>query len=246
MHRRGEGHVAGGDSGVLLEEAIRIYGDPQLWARYQAAVDRRQGIPRQPAFIGSAGREWRDWNTTYAGLSQRTSQEVAVAERALHKEFKQRLQSGELIASGIKLPITAGSQPEPIAPPLWDVLVLDVASNRARSEHLTYRGVRILSVAEGSVSAQSGPVGIAAEVAPAPAPSPSFPGRPSLMNKVSLEMDRRASESLLCDTLKAESDELATWIAHEFPAEQTPTAKTIRKALRQQYNQLKARNTDPK
>ena len=66
------------------------------------------------------------------------------------------------------------------------------------------------------------------------------------MRKVSLQMQWRAREGLLRSTLTAESEELEIWIAHEVPGEQTPTAKTIRNALRDQYKTLKARNTDPK
>jgi hypothetical protein len=238
--------VARNEGGLLLDDAIRNYGDPQLWAAYQAAVERQQAIPPQPGWFGSSGRAWSNWKANYARLMGKTSDQIAAAAHALHKEFKERLRSGELIGTGIKLPVTTGSRPEPIAPALWDVLVLDFASNQARSRGLTYHGVRIGSAADGFAVEPNAFGDAKVGGAPVPASSPSYPGRPSVMKKVRLEMERRAGEGLLCDTLKAESDELATWIAHELPSEQTPTAKTIRNACRDMYRQLKARNTGPK
>jgi hypothetical protein len=94
-------------------------------------------------------------------------------------------------------------------------------------------------------SASSAGEKVGSEEAEALIGSPSFPGRPSLIRRVQRLMEERAQRGELADTITVESNALEVLIAHEFPDVQTPTAKTIRNALRSKYRELKARYTSP-
>ena len=65
--------------------------------------------------------------------------------------------------------------------------------------------------------------------------SASFPGRPSVMNRVIGKFNERAGSGETIPTLMGESKYLRDWISQNEPNQQAPTERTIANALRSHY-----------
>ena len=63
----------------------------------------------------------------------------------------------------------------------------------------------------------------------------SFPGRPSVMRRITTHFDQRRRDKALEKSLQREGDYLAAWAALHISESQLPTARTIRNAIRAQY-----------
>ncbi|ASP32241.1 hypothetical protein [Labrenzia sp. VG12] len=68
---------------------------------------------------------------------------------------------------------------------------------------------------------------------------PSFPGRPSIMNAIVQELERRYENEEMLDTLAAESRVLEAWASENHSGQQTPKTSSIENGIRTVYRQLK-------
>ena len=109
--------------GLPLEEAVRAYGDPELVAAYDRACQAARGMQRRGYLtmfngepIGGRG-EAKEIARGNALVKQRER-----ASRSLCRDLIRRLQSGELIATGLEEPLTLNKVRTPILPHLWQVL----------------------------------------------------------------------------------------------------------------------------
>jgi hypothetical protein len=227
----GERRLAENTEWLLLEDAIRIYGDPRLWAAYQEALLREKSVPPRPSWFGSEARKWRDWQATYQGRMGSIRDAISAAERLFYKDFKDRLRAGTLVALGIKVPIIREAGPEPIAASLWDVLQLDVPSNRVHTKGLVYAGVRICRAEEGRH--------LIVEPPPATVVASRQAGRPSISSVLRAELKRRADSGEMLDQWRPEARVLAAWVQGEYP-KRAPRFESIERRLRDEYKQLKA------
>jgi hypothetical protein len=68
---------------------------------------------------------------------------------------------------------------------------------------------------------------------------PSFPGRPSVMKSVLAELEQRAVQEKLAETVAQQGRDLAIWVERTIPDEQTPKAKSIENSIRARFKVLK-------
>ena len=67
----------------------------------------------------------------------------------------------------------------------------------------------------------------------------SFPGRPSVMAAITVEIERRAKANELLPTVTEESRYLEGWAEKNFPGQQTPKWKSIKNSLGNKYRSLR-------
>jgi len=224
--------VSDESAGLPLKKALRTYGDPQLLATYEKARAALKRIPPHPTWLNSSRREREEWRDQYKAAQPASRNAVDSAWAKLVADFMERLRSGELTATGIKVPVHDESQPIVITRYLWFDLVPDFTRSSAKGRGSEFVGVRVRR-------ASLDPDSTAQRVID----GPSFVGRPSLMRAVEQEMRGRAERGELCAKLAEECRVLAAWVREAFPNHQTPGAKAIENGLRSVYWQLKPRGT---
>lgn len=67
----------------------------------------------------------------------------------------------------------------------------------------------------------------------------SFPGRPSVMKAIKMELEKRATAGKLRSLVTDEAKSLAAWADEQFPKEQTPKPRSIANAIRDRFRELK-------
>jgi hypothetical protein len=205
--------------GISLWEAIERWTPRELWESY---------------------RELARYDTPLLILGQREDPRHAEARR-LRSEIAEilidRLVRGELIASGIALPLKETSRRRDIRPELWPHLDFNFDSSMVMGKGLKYDGILIR---EASSVAREGR---ATRLQPSPRHAPARPGRPSVMPKIEAEMRRRAARGLIEGSLGREAKVLASWAQQEFADAHVPKPKSIEKILGRIYKEL---NTEEK
>ncbi len=68
-------------------------------------------------------------------------------------------------------------------------------------------------------------------------PVVSFPGRPSVMRRITAHFEERCEKRMLERSLQKEGDYLVTWADEHIADVQIPTARSIRNAIRTQYRE---------
>lgn len=81
------------------------------------------------------------------------------------------------------------------------------------------------------------PAPISAESDQASALTVSFPGRPSVMRRITDHFEARRQEKTLEKSLQREGDYLVAWAEKHISDVQIPTARTIRNAIRTRYRE---------
>jgi hypothetical protein len=211
VHQREE--RVSSDEGLPLGKAIRVYGDPELWAAYESTRAKMAGIPLRPRWTDTSRREREAWLDRYEAAERAARAAGVTARRALKLDFTRRLQRGELVATGIKLPISEQIERIVIPARLWSVLVpnfeyssakrgefkvIDVRVRRAPLESGSDRG----SVDPGEQDGVELQEAVAEE-ADAAAPPVSADtnrrkrGQPSLKGYIEAELERRAEDNRL-------------------------------------------------
>jgi hypothetical protein len=110
--------------GVDLEEALRRTSDP---AEYQQWLD--------------AHRAWSEHPHQGSKESQRLRDVASDLLEGLRRDLVEQLISGDLVASGFKLPIEPDSRRVTIAADLWELLDIDFARSEAEA-----RGIRLIRI----------------------------------------------------------------------------------------------------
>lgn len=226
------------DGGLLLKDALRVYGDPQLRRAYEEALARRERIPRRPNWVTSRGGVYDEWCYRYEGASKQASDAVLSTQRAMLDALKARLIAGELVATGLRLPPREPPQAEPIPPEIWPALSLDPDANRAWTKGLDYRGVRVWPAIPGSdpqqpPSRQRGPK-------PATHSSSEGPPKRNAADMLRAEMKRRKRAGLLTGNWSQDSKSLSEWMQAHVPGRKPRDAGSIERRYREEYRKLMA------
>jgi hypothetical protein len=223
---------AEGSEGLSLRDAVERFS-PEKWETYAAAAAAAGRTRTRYFFVGDEPIAGRDaYRQAVAGNRLVDAREQA--ERALYDDFLSRLQSGELIASGYRVPIDPATGRRAIPTDLWTVLRPNFRNSSARGGGCQFVGI-VVSRRPVSTPLEALPVRDATERR-----APSFPGRPSVMRVIEQEMRRRAGRGELRDKLSEECKHLAEWAENEFERQQTPKWRSIANAVRNLYKQLKA------
>lgn len=224
--------------GVPLAEAVQHFSDPEDWERLlEASAAKARCGPvlgylcedlATPAELARA-RETRH-----------AREDVMRANALLTAKFLNRLETGELIATGYQ----AGSdlmkkQRVRIPPDLLTALKLNYMKSSASGGGFEFVAIRVERAA-------GAPVQTLEHKGNQDERASSFPGRRSFMPMIEQEMRRRASEGMLAPSLAKESAALAEWAKHRFPGNQTPKARSIGNGLRATYRGLAARKPGTK
>lgn len=213
------------DSGVSIWEAVERWTPETLWQRYREIAGH--DIPM----------------VVLSGMDSRQS-EARRLRSETGKILAERLARGELIASGIAVPLTTTSHRRDIPPELWSRLTfghefLTVVGNGLRYEEVL---IREAAPATSSATEQKMPV---PQTQPG-RPARSRPGRPSMMPEIEAEMRRRAKSGQMAPSLRQEAKELAAWAEQEFQGGTGPKARSIEKQLGSIYRELKPINSPDK
>jgi hypothetical protein len=218
--------------GLRLGEAIRRYSDEQKWRAYEDAAAAAAGKRRRGIIVLNGE------SIAGAHAAHRVHADNVLVDRkgkAWHNllaDFTRRLQSGELMATGLFAPLDARSQRQAIRAELWAVLKLNFSRSSAKGAGCEVVAIRVVHSAEqGGVKAADSTGGVFGD---------GLVGRPSCMAAIEAEMKARAERGELSETLTEECRQLAEWAKNAFRPRRTPTWKTIRNQLSSVYRQLKS------
>jgi hypothetical protein len=205
--------------GIPLWEAIERWTPRGLWERYRelAAYD-------SPLII-------------LGGMGDPCSDEARRLRSRIGETLVDRLVRGELIASGIAVPLKETSRRRDIRSELWPRLSFSCGFQLVVGDGLRYDQILIreaLSVRPGgSASPQDARRALAA-----PRRVAGRPGRPSIMAMIEAEMRRRAAHGQMEPTLRRETEKLVTFAQQQVAERHVPKPKSIGKRLGQLYRQL--------
>ena len=204
--------------------------------------------------------EWRqptgnDWK------APRYTDQLLAAWKDVERDFVRRIEIGELHLAGV--PATADEDAPPVAiPSAWAAdIAFDFDSNTARRGDRRYLAVTVgqapiaktlqaTAVAPASKREAITEANVhqltdeevlilledhARRVVETPDAELITPGKISLLPIIRRKMLHRATMGETRETLGAEADALAKWIAAKVPSHQAPTASTIEKGLRRDY-----------
>lgn len=218
---------------MRLSEAIQRYSDEQKWQAYQDAAmatgsKRRRGVivvGGEPIAGSDACHRVRTDNALI-DLKEKAWKDFVA-------DFTGRLQSGELIATGVFGPLNAQSQRQVIHSGLWAMLRPNFANSSAMGGGCQVFAVRVMAAQANDAPPAGADVGaVFAE---------GLVGRPSCMVAIAAEMNARAARAELSDPLTDECRQLAEWARESFRPRRTHTPNTIRNELSSLYRQLKSR-----
>jgi hypothetical protein len=248
------------EDGLPLADALRAYGDPKLWAAYENAHAELRSIPERPRWMAASRREREAWRGRYEGALSAARAAAQKARQALKLDFTRRLQRGEFVATGIKLPISERTERIVIPAHLWRVLVPNFEFSSAKRGEFQVVDVRIsratLELSSVDPGKQDGAElqEAVAEEADAAAPPVSADtnrrkrGQPSLKKFIEAELERRAEDNRLCENQAEEFRSLEAWAREEqkqgrLPKHRVPKARSIEKGLAKRYQELKAKKS---
>jgi len=208
--------------GIPLWEAIERWTPKELWQRYRNIAQEDT-----PFFILPPGRT-------------PLQQEASRLRNEIEKILTEKLRRGELIASGLDLPLTRDTRRWDISSDLWSRLKLDVRREEASGDRLHIAELRFRTATEAEP-----------EQAPAVVDDLKLPpnrpaGRPSIMPMIEAEMRRRAAGGLMEEALGRETKVLAGWAHRMFPGAHVPRPESIGKKLGRIYKELKPTNRPDK
>jgi hypothetical protein len=207
------------DWGIALWEAIERWTPRELWERYRELAE--YDIP-----------------LIIPGAEDPRSEEVRRLRSGITEILVNRLARGELIASGIAVPLKETSRRRDIRPELWCRLAFSSGFSMVTGNGLKYD--RIL-IREASPVRHDVPASWQDTRRPQP---PSYraaarPGRPSIMPMIEAEMRCRAARGLIERSLGREAEVLAMWAQQQFADAHVPKPESIERKLGQVYKELK-------
>lgn len=227
--------------GVMLKDALEFFADPNDWRDYltaSAAPPPRGGAVLFPG-IDATEEEIARHRRKYEARS-RYNARISRAFNKLFWAFMERLRSGELLATGYQ----AGAdltQEKTIKIPadLWHVLKPNLPHSTASGGGYELVIVRVERAAGALIEMPNG-------TQKQGETGSGFPGRPSIMPAIEVEMRRRAAEGLLERSLARECAVLEEWARHNFSGLQTPKRRSIGNALGATYRELVAQKPSTK
>jgi hypothetical protein len=202
------------DWGIPLWEAIERWTPRGVWERYRELAE--YDIP-----------------LIILGAEDPSSEEVRSLRSRITEFLVKRLARGELIASGVAVPLKETSRRRDIRPELWPLLGFNCGFQMVAGDGLRYGEVLIRE-------ASSVPHEVPASRPQASPPrAPARPGRPSIMPRIEAEMRRRAASGQIEGSLGREAEVLAMWAQRQFADTHVPKPKSIEKKLGRIYKELK-------
>jgi hypothetical protein len=202
------------DWGIPLWEAIERWTPRELWERYREIA--QDDIPLM-----------------ILGAEEDPRSEAGRVRSWITESLVNRLVRGELIASGVAVPLKETSRRRDIRPELWPRLGFDYGFQMVTGNGLRYGEILIRE-------ASSVPHQVPASRPQAPPPrAPARPGRPSIIPMIEAEMRRRAASGQMEESLRREAEVLAIWAQRQFAGTHVPKPKSIEKKLGRVYKQLK-------
>ncbi len=237
------------DKGLRLFPAIRTFSDPAAWAELEELLDVKEN-PGEKA--GWTAQEWVRYDFRMKlplGLAPLGSDSPAGLKnlQALNRwarlktAFRERLQSGELVATGYVKPVTHDDRRIVIDPDMWGFLEPDFRDSTASGG-----GMEVVHVAvhpPGSeASAISGELAASDTAGVSPDPyRTGLPGKPSIKHLIIPEFKRRVEAGEVELTLATEARALHEWAKQEHPKAPAPTPRTIETHIRAEYRRYKAK-----
>lgn len=202
------------EPGLSLDQAVERWTPKELWQRYReiAKADIPLYFPADPDPMVLEAYGLRG---------------------QIEHILTDKLRRGELIASGVPLPLDIDTRRRDISSELWSRLKLDILHGEASGDGLRVARLRFRAAAE--IRSEQAPATVE-DIEPAPRRPP---GRPSLMPMIEAEMRRRATSEQIESSLRREAEVLAIWASQEFPDAHVPKPKTIEKKLGLIYKELK-------
>jgi len=208
------------DWGIPLWEAIERWTPREVWERYREIAE--YDIP-----------------LIILGAEDPRSEEVRRLSSRITEFLVNRLARGELIASGVALPLKKKSRRRDIRPELWPRLGFTCRFQEVSGNGLTYGQVLIREAWPATRSATELKQEAARPPPQLPLPARG-PGRPSIMPMIGAEMRRRADSGQIQESLRLEAEALAIWAQQRFRDRHVPKPKSIGKKLGRIYKELKA------
>lgn len=202
---------------ITLHEALRKFVPAALWSEYEAEKAR-------PADrIRSADDDYMDLETRRF-VAQSNNQasyarymRVNRCWRRIKRALIEKLIAGDLHAYA--------RREQPWGD--WKLIPSD-----------SWSSIRIINSETGTIKGRGfelTDVRIAETGANGPAARTGAPGRPSVMECIEDEFDRRIAAGAIDVSLAREAESLAAWFKSKYPRKQGPTAKTIENKIRAQY-----------
>jgi hypothetical protein len=147
-----------------------------------------------------------------------------------------KLVRGQLIASGIAVPLDETSRRRDITPELWLCLTFSYRFATVTSRGLTYDHVLVRDATPTSSSTRRTRHSRDAPAQWKTADRPA--GRPSIMPQIEAEMRGRAVSGELEASLRREAKVLAAWAEAEFTGVHVPLPSSIERKLGRIYQEL--------
>jgi hypothetical protein len=207
--------------GIPLREAIERWTPKEVWQRYRAIA--REEVP----FIFPPGP---------TPLHEEASRLRVHIEHVL----TEKLRRGELVASGLDLPLDRHTRRWNISSELWSRLKLDIGQEDASGDGLHIVELRFRT--QNEAEPEEAPAAVDELKLPPNKPA----GRPSIMPMIEAEMRRRAASGSMEGSLGREVKVLATWAQQAFLDAHVPEPKSIATKLGRVYKELKAINRPDK
>jgi hypothetical protein len=204
--------------GVPLWDAIERWTPKEVWQRYREIAHEDIACFIYPPGPSPLQQEAYDLRTQ------------------LERILTDRLRQGELIASGLDLPLDRDTRRWDISSELWSRLNLDIGQEEASGDGLRIVELRFRAAIEAEP--EQAPAVVDALKLPPNKPA----GRPSIMPMIEAEMRRRADMGLLENSMSREAQVLASWARGRFPDRHVPKPKSIEKKLAQAYRELRTTN----
>jgi hypothetical protein len=210
------------DWGIPLWEAIERWTPKEVWQRYREIA--REEVP---VLIFPPG-------------PTPLHQEAERLRRHIEYVLTEKLRRGELIASGVDLPLNRDSRRWDISSELWSRLNLDIRRQETSGDGLQIVELRFRTASEAK--SEQAPA-VVEEIKPPPHRSA---GRPSVMPRIEAEMRRRASSGQIERSLRREAAVLAIWAKRQALARHVPKPSSIEKQLGHVYRELKPKKRSDK
>jgi hypothetical protein len=208
--------------GIPLWEAIERWTPKEFWQRY-----RQIAHEDTPYFIFPPG-------------PTPLQQEANRLRMQLERILTDKLRRGELIASGLDVPLSRDTRRWDISSELWSRLKLDIGREEASGDGLHVVELRFRTATEAEP--EQAPTAVDELKLPPNRPA----GRPSIMPMIEGEMRRRAASGLIEGSLGREAKVLATWAQQEFRDAHVPKPESIATKLAKVYKEVKSTNRPDK
>ena len=208
--------------GIPLWEAIERWTPREVWQRY------RQIAQEEVSFF-----------TVPPGRTPLHEEAIRLRQQ-IEGILTDKLRRGELIASGLDLPLNRDTRRWDISSELWSRLKLDIREEKASGDGLQIVELRFRTAIEAACEQA------AAVVDELKLPPNKPPGRRSVMPMIEAEMRRRATGGLMEGSWAREAKVLAMWGRKAFPDRHVPKPKSIERKLGRVYKELKRTNSPDK